>query len=322
MIKKTIIGILILLLVSFAALFIWRYLKYVNDPSADKTFLLPRVEMSVIEITSLTLEKANLNADILIRNQLPFGFTADSFSYEFYINNVQLIKSRYEKSIHINGDDSTWVKLPITVYPHDIDSVIKANESRNIDSVEYRMVAHFYTDIIFLKKFDVDVKRFLPLFHLPVIKLNEIDIDSLDFKRAFIMVHASLTNKNIFDIKLKDYAFEIQIEDNEVLKGIIEGLTVLKAKNTTQLDIPLTLSLKEVGKTLFELLKKGSNVNYKLHLTLKLQSDQNMMKNSNVVIESTGTVKSILKIVKEKKDEKEKKEKKAKERKKKKEREE
>ncbi|MEO8086027.1 MAG: LEA type 2 family protein [Bacteroidota bacterium] len=313
MIKKILLIFLILIVVSFASLLLWRYIKYVNDPSPYKTFLLPRVEMSVIEITSLTLEKANLNASILIKNQLPFGFTADSFAYEFYINDVQIIKSRYEKSIHLNGGDSSWVKLPITVYPHDIDSVIKANESRNIDSVEYKMVAHFYTDIIFQKKFDVEVKRFLPLFHLPVIKVNEMDIDSLNFKRALIMVHASLTNKNVFDIKLKDYAFEIQIEDHEVLKGIIEGLTVLKAKNTTQLDIPLTLSFKEVRKTLFELLKKGSKVNYKLHLTLKLESDQNMMKNSNVVVESTGTVKSILKIVKEKKDEKKKNEKKDKE---------
>lgn len=250
--------------------------------------------MSVIEITSLTPDKAEINASILIKNQLPFGFTADSFRYEFFINGVEIIRSRYKKTIHLEEGDSSFVHLPITVYPHDIDSVLKVNENQNIDSVMYSMHVHFYTDIIFKKEIDVNINRFLPLFHLPEIKVNDIDVDSLNFKRAYILVHASLTNKNVFDIRLKDYAYEIQIENHEVLKGIIEGLTVLTAKNTTPLTVPLTLSFKELGQTLLGLLKKGGNVNYKLHLTLHIQPDQKMMKNSEVIVESAGTVKSLL----------------------------
>ena len=59
----------------------------------------------------------------------------------------------------------------------------------------------------------------------------------------------------------------------------------------------MQLTLYIVGKTLFDLLKKGDNVHYKLGLTFKIHSEQNMLKNSDVIIGSTGTVKSIIKTV-------------------------
>ncbi len=298
MIKKNLLILLLLIVCSIGTLFIWRYVNYARDKDPYKTFLLPRVEMSMAEISSLTAEKTEMTANVLIKNQFPFSFTADSFQYQLYINDAQIMKSRYKKSITLAANDSSWVALPITVFNHEVDSVIKANEKRDIDSVEYRMNASFFTDVIFKKHFDVTIKRFLPLVHIPILNVEHVEVDSLNFKRAAIIVHTTIINKNVFDIKLKDYAYQVQIEDHEWVKGNVKGLTNIKAHAITDIDIPVTLSFKEVGKTLFALLKKGKNVNYKLKLDLKVASDQNMMKESKVIIVSTGTVKSVLKTVK------------------------
>lgn len=43
------------------------------------------------------------------------------------------------------------------------------------------------------------------------------------------------------------------------------------------------------------MLKKGERVDYKLHLTFKIASKNDMIKDSEVILESLGTVESLLK---------------------------
>ena len=298
--KKVLLIIFLLILFSIAALVIWRYVNYRNDPDPDKTFLLPRIGMSIIEITSLSAEKSDMNISLLIKNTLPFTFRADSFQYWIYMNDAEIVESRYKKSIVLNANDSSWIKLPVSVFRHDVDSVIKANEKRGIDSIEYRIRTSFYTDIFFQKRFDFTIKRFLPLIYTPEVTLDRIEIDSLNFKRAAIIIHSDVNNKNVFDIKVKDLAYEFQIEDHEWVKGNVKGITMLKARSVNKMEIPITLSFKEVGKTLFKLLKKGKNVNYNLLMTMLIESEMNMVKNSKAIVKSSGSVKSLLKAAKKK----------------------
>ena len=57
MIKKIILTLLFLLIAIIASFFIWRYWNYVRDKDPNKTFLLPRLELSDLNITSLILRK-------------------------------------------------------------------------------------------------------------------------------------------------------------------------------------------------------------------------------------------------------------------------
>jgi hypothetical protein len=67
-------------------------------------------------------------------------------------------------------------------------------------------------------------------------------------------------------------------------------------KSVSNLIIPIKISFKEASKTLWDLITKGGKVRYKLHLTFKIESENNMMKNSKVILESTGSVKSVTEV--------------------------
>lgn len=297
--KKKIILILVILFIAIiASVLIWRSWGYVRDKDPNKTFLLPRLELSQVDITSLTSEKTEMTVNVLIKNQIPLAFTADSLQYRIFINDREVMKDHYKKSITLKSNDISRISLPITIFNRDLISVLKANERENIDSVEYRFRVSFFTDILFKKQFDVDIKKFLPLIHIPVVKSGHIEISSLNFSGAVFKLIVSIKNQNVFSLKSKNIAYELSIEDNKLIKGIIPGLTDIQAKSVTDLTIPITISFKEVGKTLFDLLKKGNNVGYKLHLTFRIESENNMMKNSKVILESEGSVKSLMKALK------------------------
>ena len=298
MIKKILLTLLFLFIAIITAFFIWRYVSYARDKDPHKTFLVPRLELSLVEISSLTSEKTEMTAKMLIKNQMPLSFTADSLQYRVFINDVEVMKSHYKKSITLKSEDSSLISLPVTIFNHDFISVLKFNELKNIDSVEYRLEASFYTDIVFRKKFNVDIKRLLPIIYIPEVKAEHIKIDSLNFSRAAIQLLVSIKNKNGFPLKSKNIAYEFSIEGNKWIKGIISGITDINEKSVTELQIPVRISFKEVSKTLFDLLKKGNKVNYKLRLVFGIESENNMMRKTKVILENSGSVNSLMKDVK------------------------
>ena len=298
MIKKISLILLFLFIAIIASFFIWRYWSYMRDKDPNKTFLLPRLELSQLEITSLTSQKTEMMVKVDIKNQLPLSFTIDSLQYRIFINDTEILKDHYKKSISLKGNASSLISLPITIFIDSLSSVLKANERENADSVEFHFHGSCFTDIFFKKKFNVDIKRLIPRFYIPEVHAEHFEIDSLNFSRASVQLLVSINNKNVFPFKADNITYEVSIEDNQWIKGSISGFTDIKAKSITNLTIPITISFKEVSKTLWDLLTKGNTVRYKLHFNFRIESDNNMIMNSKVILESEGSVKSLMKALK------------------------
>jgi LEA14-like dessication related protein len=283
-----------------ATFFIWRYWSYVRDKDPNKTFLLPRLELSHLEITSLTSQKTEMMVKVDIKNQLPLSFNADSLQYTIFINGTEILKDHYKKSISLKRNASSLISLPMTIFNDSISSVMKTNEHENIDSVEFHFHGSFFTHIFFKKHFNVDIKRIIPRIYIPEVKAEHFGIDSLNFSRAVVQLLVSINNKNVYSFKADNITYEVSIEDNQWIKGTIAGFTDIQAKSVNNLTIPITISFKEVSKTFWDLLTKGNKVRYKLHLTFRIESDNNMIMNSKVILESEGSVKSLMKALKNK----------------------
>ena len=298
MIKKVLFTILFVFLAIVSSFFIWHYVSYLRDRDPNKTFLLPRLELSKLEISSLTSKKIEMTATLLIKNQIPISFTADSFQYQVYINNTEVMKDHYEKSIEIKGNQISSVSLPITLFREDLVNALKAGAHNHIDSADYTFHLSFFTHIPFKKGFTINIKKFLPLLRVPKIKENHIYIRSINFSKADLDLIITIDNPNVFPLQAKNIAYEVTIESSHLVKGMIEGITAIKAKSASELKIPMTVSLKEVGKTIFDLLKKGKGPSCSIRLSFQIESSNNMFKNSSVILESEGSIKSLLKAVK------------------------
>ena len=298
MLKKIILTILFLFIAIIASFFIWRYWNYVHDKDPNKTFLLPRLELSEIEITSLTSHKTEMMVKADIKNQLPVSFTVDSLQYRIFINGTEIIKDHYKKSISLKRNASSLITLPITIFSDSLSSVMKENERENADSVEFHFHGSFFTDIFFKKKFNVDIKRLVPRIYVPEVNAEHFEIDSINFSRAVVQLLVSINNRKSFSFKADSIAYEVSIEDNQWIKGLIPDVIDIKAKSIANLTIPVTISFKEVSKTLWDLIIKGNKVRYNLHLTFIVESDNNMIDKSKVILESEGSVKSLMKALK------------------------
>ena len=250
MIKKIILILLFLFVAIIASFFIWRYWNYVQDKDPNKTFLLPRLELSELNITSLTSRKTEMMVTVDIKNQLPLSFTIDSLQYRIFIDSTQILKDHYKKTISLKRNAVSRISLPITVFTDSLSSVMKENEQQNVDSVELHFQGSFFTNIFFKKQFNVDIKRLIQRIYIPEINAEHFEIDSLNFSRAVVHLLVSVKNQNAYSFKADSIAYEVAIEDNQWIKGRIPGNIDIKAKSITDLTIPITISFKEVSQNI------------------------------------------------------------------------
>jgi len=119
-----------------------------------------------------------------------------------------------------------------------------------------------------------------------------------------VKLDVSVNNPNVFALKAKNIAYDLSIENNKWVKGFIPSLTDIPARGTAEFTIPVTLSYKEVGNTMFDMLKKNNPIDYKLRLSFRVEGGNSMVKDSKVILESDGSAKSVMKIAKKMKKDK------------------
>lgn len=291
-----IFGILILLLGTF---FIIDYSHYAQDKSPYKTFIIPRLELSVFQITTISADKTDMVGEMLIHNPLPFNLRADSLEYKIFIGGIEVIKSTYAKSLVIKRWDTTWVRLPVTAYNDKLITVLKQAEDKGIDSIVYEVQANFGSNIIIHHQFNLDIKKLLPVFYIPEVKMDKIQYDSLSIKSVTLYLNTTIVNKNKIAFKFKNLAFKFALADHAWVAGAMNGVIDIPDTSITSLVLPLRISFKEIGESLLPLIKHGKNTPYKFEATLQLVSDNNAIKNSEVILKNTGAIMEIVHLVKD-----------------------
>jgi LEA14-like dessication related protein len=298
--RKRRVGLLVFLLLLLAAIIyvVVRYISYLDDKDPYKTFIMPRLEQSIIEVNSITRDKTELTARMLLDNPLPFKIGADSIAYEFFIGDSSVLKTSYRQSVTLKASDTSWVLIPVTVDNQKLISILERSEKSGFDSVYYEVRGSFYSSLLNGKKFNFRYGRMLPLVHLPDVAITRVEIDSANFNRFKLLIHAKVKNKNEFALDTRDISYRFAVAGNPWVKGMKPGLTHIAADSTTELIFPVTISLEEVGETVFTLLRKGKNIGYAFELNLKIVSEKNMLKNSVVTVISDGTIEEIIDLTK------------------------
>lgn len=296
--KKIIFGFLLFLLCIAGFFLAWRYIHYLRDEDPNKTYLSPRAQLAYFTITHMDKHEIDMLGQILMHNPLPIAISFDSVEYQFFINDAKVMTTRYPKPVDINAGDSSWLTLPIKVYTIKLDSILTVLDKKGIDSVEYAIRTTFYKKFLVNRNWDVTVKQYLPLIHIPPIKINKVKIDSLSVMEAELYLNLLIFNSNVFAISVRDLSYQLDIDGNRLVEAQKPGLIEIPAQQEVSLTFPVKVTFKKIGDTLFELLTEGKNASYFLKMKLKLESKSKMLDNSQIIVESEGELKEIWQVYK------------------------
>jgi LEA14-like dessication related protein len=302
--KKFLAFILILFAFALLVLVSVQYIHYAKNPSPDKTFLKPRLEIIGLAITRLNDKETEAQARLQFTNPLPVSFTAEHFHYNLRISGKNILDNSYQPTVFVGAYDTVTIVLPLTVATDKLSRVRKKAEMENHDSLEYEFQASFHTNLPFKKEFAFDIKKTGPMFKVPEFLEVKTVLDSINLSGATLVFHTVIINKNAFSLQASDLRYKAELGRHVKMDGLIPGEINIPAKSETQLDFPLKISYEKAGKALWEIMTKGQSLEYSIELNLMLRTHNKSLNNCTVNITNQGYVRSLIglgKAIKKKK---------------------
>jgi LEA14-like dessication related protein len=102
----------------------------------------------------------------------------------------------------------------------------------------------------------------------PVVSLHSAEIVKINFSGAQLLCKVQVENPNIFDIPFPEVGWEIFINANSFISGVVRNDQRIKARDTTFVEIPVNLDYLDMLNTFTSLLGR-IQIDYKIALAVK-----------------------------------------------------
>lgn len=294
------IPVIIVLILAGLCIGVWYYFAKSPDKEKHIENLAPHVNMSKITITDIDGETIKFKANVVLANAFPVKLNTRRIQYQVYIDTAMIARSSYNEALTINSNDSISMDLPMEASVKRTLNILEEFKKQQIDSADYRVKAQVYINVPISgeRQFDFDLKKRLPAFLLPELKLADTDIKKLGLKESGIDLQFVVNNPNNFELKLKDSHLSVNIDHNIDLEGTLEDL-ILPAKGNQTVSVHLNIKTNKLGKAAWKLLFDKRHTHFYVVFKGKANADNQILNNTNLLVTAQGTVEEMLQAVKE-----------------------
>ncbi len=291
-----------LLLILAVCLGVW-IVKCNRSEKNTAEYLVPTLKIATLQVVDFDSKKANVHMKMEMDNPLPVGISIDSIFYEVFIEDHEVIQATYPSPFQLKGNEVSRVVFPATIYYDKLFKLLKRYENKRMDSVVYKVEATAYTNYALKKMINISTERYLPLIRIPKVEIKDIDIKDLTISGATIRLTALVENWNVFSFGVKDVAYELKLDEEEPIKGVLPEVFRFPAMDSTRITRPVKVYFKDAGKSLVDLVLKPGKLQYDLSATMKIVSRHEMLENSTMAIVANGPLREVLELRKEAKKE-------------------
>lgn len=294
------IPVVILLLLVAIGTGTWYY--FFRSPEKDEHVenIIPHINVANIEITDIDGEHIRFLVKASIANTFPVNISTKRIQYQVYIDTAMIAESSYEQPLEVRSSDSISFDIPMEASLKRMLGILNEFKKQHTDSADYKIIAQVYVNVPVAgeQKIDVNIVKRLPAILLPELKLADTDFKKLGFKESAIDMSFIIENPNRFPIKLKDGKVKVKLDENIDLDAKIADIEI--AANSSQ-TVPVHFDLKtnKLGKTIWKLVFNKKNTHFNVVFTGKLNTETDILRNTNLVITAKGTVDEALKAIKE-----------------------
>lgn len=228
----------------------------------DKVFkIMPIASVTGIHIPSLSLEKLDLSADVLIKNRSPLSIPLVASDYLVESDGNKLISGEISDVGNIEPRSEKTVTVEVCFIFEEIRNI--GLEIRPGSVIPFRIKVDLNVHVPIFGKLTLPLEETgnIPIPDRPDIDLEKIQITEFSFEETVSVFHLKLENKNEFEMGLKGLEYEIWLCEISIGGAQIEQSADVGHKGVTLIEIPITFRPKDFGKAIWEAITEHS-INY------------------------------------------------------------
>lgn len=250
----------------------------------------PRLDVSGVRITGLSLQAIDLTFDINIDNPNPLTVSLEGYDYDLQINGTSFLKGVQEQKLLINSNSQSRIEIPVTLTFENLFQTY--NTLKNRDSTDYTIQCGFAFDLPMLGSTRIPVKKSgrFPLVKLPDIRIHALRLNQFNLSGADLTLEIRLDNPNYFQLLLNRLNYRFTVNDLTWAEGNLSTAQSVNGKESGAIALPVSLNFIEMGKTVFQLVSGSQDLNYRFTGTLGFDTTLPMLKNIVFPMNGSGSL--------------------------------
>lgn len=237
----------------------------------------PTADVTGIHIPSISLEKADIVVDVLIKNPNPVPIPLIDINYLIESDGRKLVSGLIPDAGTIQAHGEETVKIPVTLVYDDIKSTYDDIKPGSI--VPYKVKVDLIVDVPVFGRLTLPLEKTgeIPIPYKPDIDLEKIHFQQFSFDETVAVLHMKLENKNDFDLGLNALDYELWLADVFIGGAELEKSEKIEKSGISYIDIPITFRPKDFGSALWDMIR-GRGTGYTMKGNINVDTPFGAMK--------------------------------------------
>lgn len=223
----------------------------------------PTADVSAVHIPSISLEKADIVVDVLIKNPNPVPIPLCDINYLIESDGRKLISGLIPDAgtIHAHGEET--VNIPLTLIYDDIKNTYDDIHPGSI--IPYRIKVELLVDVPVFGRLTLPLEKTgeIPIPYKPDVDLEKIRFQTFSFEETVAVLHLKLENKNDFDLALNALDYEVWLSEVSIGGAQLSKSAKIEKTGISYIDVPITFRPKDFGSALWDMIR-GRGTGYSL----------------------------------------------------------
>ncbi|MBN1893115.1 LEA type 2 family protein [bacterium] len=250
----------------------------------------PALAVDRVRLTSLSLDAVGLVLDVAIQNPNAMAVNLAGFDYDFKLNALSFVKGNQNKPLEIPAKGSGKIEIPVTLGFREIYNTYQS--LKDTDSTDYSIAAglSFNLPVLGPVRVPVSAGGQLPLIKIPKVSVTSLRLNRMGLTGADLELNLSVENPNAFSFVMNALKYDFSVNGLTWMKGSRTQAVSMNKKGKAQVTIPVSLNLLQMGETVIQLLRGGSDLNYQLDGNLDLKAALPLLGSVSLPLDLSGSV--------------------------------
>lgn len=226
----------------------------------------PTASISGVSLEDLSLEAVTLNFDVDVDNPYSVPLPLVDLAYDVGSGDASLLQGNadLQQEAAIPAKSKKTLSLPATLKFKDVVKVLTSFKPGQVFPYKANLGLGLDAPAVGRMSLPLSHEGKLPIPTVPKVALKDVRVDQLSFSDAKVVLDLDVTNTNEFPVDLSKLEYGLNLGGSKVAKSALEGATKFEPGQTNNIQIPLSLSLKDLGLGVFNMLSGSKGSKYEL----------------------------------------------------------
>ena len=250
----------------------------------------PSLSVDDVRITGFNFQEMELTYSIKVDNPNPVAIRMLGYDYNLGINEHSFLKGDQTKKVNIEASGESIFQVPMTVNFADLYNTVKGIADQ--DKSSYSFLSHLAFELPVLGRTEIPVRKEgeIPMIKLPKLSVQNLSINNVSLDGADVNLHLQFNNPNGFGLDIDQLSYDLMVNGSQWADGkALQGVNI-KENGVTELNIPISLNIGQIGMSAYQLLSGGRSLDYKLKGNFKFNALHKLLGTTNFDFSRSGAV--------------------------------